>query len=265
MGAGRDAGAEVKASEPPADARLVRHLLRGLADDRVRLALLLVVLAGLLAYGVTSGAGTLGFGRGSADAGPNGCPSSLAPSVTTIARRRLVRLRKGLSRIVRGTGPSLYEQGLADSGFAWTDAEPGMSRSLPPEPRLRGGYEMRWWLANGDDLGADVFVFADRRRAIEFVGRATSAKCRSQAAAFPAAYPPGGRNLVWRNPDGFGQEDLFLSRGRRVYRVVVVAPGSAGSITASTRELGFALVNGLGCALPGAACGPRFGHPPQPA
>ncbi len=153
-----------------------------------------------------------------------------------------------------------YEQGLVASSSAWSDSEPGTHKLLPLGPRDPGGYEMRWWMANGDDVGADVMVFANTRQARDFFMRASSTRCRPASATLAASFPPGGRNLEWRNPDGFAQEDVYLLRGRRVYRVAVVKAGAGGSITAAARSAAFSLVNGLACALPGAAC-QRYSSP----
>jgi hypothetical protein len=123
-----------------------------------------------------------------------------------------------------------------------------------PGPRDPGGYELRWWAANGDDVVADGFIFAETDQARAFFEQAANAVCRPSSATFPTSSPPDGRDLAWRNPDGFAQEDLYLLRGQRVYRVGVVRAGAGGEITAPQRSAAFSLVNGLACALPGAAC-----------
>jgi hypothetical protein len=98
-------------------------------------------------------------------------------------------------------------------------------------------------------------VFAGADRARDFYQRAASTPCRSQATVLDAPSPPGGSNLVWRNPDGFAQEDLFLLRGRRVYRVAVVLAGVGDLVSPVTRRVGFSIVNHLACALPEVVCG----------
>jgi hypothetical protein len=62
---------------------------------------------------------------------------------------------------------------------------------------------------------------------------------------------------VWRNPENFAQEDVYLLRGRRVYRVAVVLAGAGGTSTVGSRKSAFSLVDELACALPEAACHPR--------
>jgi hypothetical protein len=231
--------------------------LAWLSDERIRPILLLVLLALLMVYVVMSWTDALGMAN-SPTVGASAledCPAGDAPSVETIPRARLLGLREGLRRIVffdNGLGP--YEQGLVASSSAWSDSEPGTHGSQPLSPRDPGGYEMRWWMPNGDDVVADVMVFAETSQAGDFLIRASSSRCRPAGAAFAASFPPGGRNLEWRNPDGFAQEDVYLLRGRRVYRVAVVKAGAASSITTGARREAFSLVNGLACALPEAAC-----------
>jgi hypothetical protein len=231
------------------DGDAVRLRLAWIGDQRVRLVLLLVVLASLVAYVVTSWTGALGIGNGPA---VGDCPFDGAPSVETVRRARLASLREDLRQMMffdRSLRP--YEQGPVPSGSAWSDTEPGSQASLDPS---EGSYEMRWWMGNGDDVVADVMVFADTGRAHDFFERASSTGCRPQSIARAASFPPGGRNLAWRNPDGFAQEDVFLLRGRRAYRVAVVKAGAKGRIAAAARSEAFSLVNGLACALPDAAC-----------
>jgi hypothetical protein len=113
---------------------------------------------------------------------------------------------------------------------------------------------MRWWIRNRDDVVADAWVFTDIGQAHDFFARASSAKCRTASTAVAASFPPGGRDVEWRNPDGFVQQDLYLLRGRRVYRVSVVKSGAGSSATAADRIAAFSMVNHLACALPGAGC-----------
>ena len=238
------------------------HLsLASLRDERVRLVLLLAVLATLAAYAVTSWTGAFGIAGGPAvGAGPGDCPAEGAPAVDTIARGQLRALREDVRRVVF-FDPSLrpYEQGPVASSSAWSDEEPGTRRALPQGSSVPGAYEMRWWMANRDDVVADAMLFAGAEEAGDFFRRASSTGCRPASTALAASLPPGGRNLGWRNPDGFAQEDVFLLRGRRVYRVAAVTAGSGARIAAAERSRAFALVDGLACALPGATCQPLGG------
>ena len=145
-----------------------------LRDARVRLIALLLVLALLVAY-ASSREHFLGIVNTSpaSTAAAQVCPVQSAPSVEIIPRARLLRLREGLRRVVffeRGLRP--YEFGLQAPGSAWSDSEPGTQASLSLKPRDPGGYEMRWWMPDGDDLVADGMVFANRRQARDFFRRA---------------------------------------------------------------------------------------------
>jgi hypothetical protein len=225
-----------------------------LSDDRVRLVLLLALLASLVVYLVVSSTGALGLSGGGGDKVILGdCPVAGAPSAVGLSRSRLAGLRRDIRRVVsfeRGLRP--YELGLSNSISAWSDSEPGTSSVLPHDPSNQGGYEMRWWLRNRDDLVADAWVFADTGQAQGFFKRASSAKCRTASTAVAASFPTAGRDLEWRNPESVVQDDLFLLRGRRVYRVSVA--GIDGSATAVDRKAAFSLVNELACALPRSGC-----------
>lgn len=211
---------------------------------------MLVLLIGLGAYALTSSALLGGEDSTGAD-----CPQGGAPEVRTASRDQVRSLRADVRRIVFfAPGLEPYEEGPAATGFAWSDGEPGTHRAVPAEPRQPGAWEMRWWMPTRDDVVADAFLFADAAQARAFLRRATSTECRRAARSVPASFPPNGRNLGWLNPDGFAQEDLFLQRGRRVYRVSVVRPGSEGRASGAERRLGFEIANALSCALPGAGC-----------
>jgi surface antigen len=219
--------------------------------------LLLVLLAMLAVYAVARWTDPFGT-VGNPVVGPlahGACPAEGSPSVDTIGRARLNELRQGLRKMMfYEKGLRAYEQGPVSASSAWSDQEPGRHTLRSLGPREPGGYEMRWWMPNGDDVGADVLVFANTRQAHDFFLRASSSRCRPVSVALPASFPPGGRNLQWRNPDGFAQGDVFLLRTRRVYRVSVVRAGATGSATIASRNAALSLVDGLACALPDAAC-----------
>ena len=231
-----------------------------LTDGRVRLTLLLALLTALVGYVLAARTGafdTTTDTAGVAVSTAADCPAQSAPPVETVSRATLRGLREDLRGVMFGRGRRLYEQGPVASSYAWSDNEPGKRKSLPPGLSDPGGYELRWWAADNDDVVGDVFVFADTSQARDFFERASSARCRTASATHAAASPPGGRDLVWRNPDGFTQEDVYLLRGRRVYRVAVVLAGASSGSTTASRTTAFSLVNGLACALPTAACHPQ--------
>jgi hypothetical protein len=222
--------------------------------------LLLGALAALVVYVLatrTEAFDTASGTHGAVTSTAVNCPAHSAPSVATVSRTTLRGLREDLRGVMFDRGRRLYEQGVIASSYAWSDDEPGTRISLPSAPRDHGGYELRWWAADRDDVVADVFVFANPGRARDFFDLASSTRCRPSSVALAASSPPGGRNLAWRNPDRFAQEDVYLLRGPRVYRVGVVRAGAGRNITAAGRSAAFSLVNALACALPGAACHPQ--------
>jgi hypothetical protein len=238
----------------------VRRPLAWLTYGPVRLALLLALLTLLAVYALA--ARTSVFGSTSAVVGGDvglaaNCPSQPVPSVETVSRATLRGLREDLRGVMFGRERRLYEQGVATPRSAWSDSEPGKHTALPAGARDPGGYEMRWWAAGNDDVVADVFVFADTSRARAFFERTSSTRCRTASMTLAASSPPGGRDLVWLNPDNLAQEDVYLLRGQRVYRVAVVLARAGSTSTSASRKSAFSLVNELACTLPEAACHPQ--------
>jgi hypothetical protein len=114
---------------------------------------------------------------------------------------------------------------------------------------------MRVWVAQRDNVAADVFLFATGRQAAAYFAAASGSSCHPAGRQLPASRPPGGRNLIWRNPDGPTQQDLFLLRGARVYRIADVRARRAHPRPASVEStIGLHIVNTLGCALAQAGC-----------
>ncbi len=97
-------------------------------------------------------------------------------------------------------------------------------------------------------------------QARDFFQRASSAHCRPAGAQIPVPSPPNARDLVWRNPDEVIQDDVYLLRGSRVYRISDVRPQNPRVSPRSTEQrIGLSIVNNLACALPEANC--RTGRP----
>jgi hypothetical protein len=71
------------------------------------------------------------------------------------------------------------------------------------------------------------------------VDHAPGTECRKNATQAKAESPAGGRYLEWANPPVFPQQDLFLLRRRRVYRVSVVQPGVSPTVSKEKRQAGF--------------------------
>jgi hypothetical protein len=238
----------------------VRRPLAWLSYGPVRLTLLLVLLTMLAVYALaarTSVFGTTGATAGGGAGLVANCPFQTVPSVEDVSRATLRGLREDLRGVMFGRERRLYEQGVATPSDAWSDSEPGKRTALPASARDPGGYELRWWAAGNDDVVADVFVFAGTNQARTFFERASSARCRTASTALAASSPLGARDLVWRNPENLAQEDAYLLRGQRVYRVAVVLARAGSTSTAASRTTAFSLVNELACTLPEAACHPR--------
>lgn len=220
----------------------------------MRLVLLLAILVALSGYAVTHVDWDEG-GEAEVLASPARCSVQRVPDLREVSAERLVELREEItSEVLFGSFFHPYEEGTVDPLSAWTDNEP-VQLTAEGDEEVEAGYEMRWWVPSGHDVVADVLVFADARGARDFVDRAASVRCREEATAQPAPFPDGGRNLEWRNPLGYMQQDLFLARGPRVYRLAIVPPGERQTPSIAIRKEGFALVNALGCALLKSDCG----------
>lgn len=226
----------------------------------MRLVLLTIFLVGLI---------VVRFGhlldRGDeATAGPV-CPAVDAPSLVSAGPDRLAGFKADLQRTIAGWGARLpeksklfmYEQGVVTEAAAWSDMEPG-TRGVPASGSSPAGFEMRWWAwARGwYDLVADVFLFEDASAAADYMNLASSTECRSNTMAEAASLPSGASYLAWSNPFNVAQQDVFLRRGSRVYRVSVVQPGVGPVVSKSKREVGFRLVSAIACGLPGSGCAP---------
>jgi hypothetical protein len=231
------------------------------ASPWIRLMVLLGCLAVLVLYLLTAGNGVGGPGvdasrSRTSGAWAIGCPARGAPSVASVDPGRLSALREGLRRVVlvERIPRRLYSLGVISSENAWSDNYPQRNTATAlTGARVPAAYEMRWWIAR-TDLVADVFVFLGSGQANDFFRRASSPHCRPEGASIPTSFPPGARDLVWRNPDGFVQEDVYLLRGSRVYRVAAVREQQGIGQTSAKQRIAFAIVNRLACALPDGDC-----------
>jgi hypothetical protein len=229
------------------------------ASQRVRLAVLLVCLGAaivLLLGTRTSLLGAFGVGGGGTVEGastwcaPHGLP---APADADLGE--LVELRAGPLAVFEHSGGRWYAGGIVTPEDMWSDDPPLRVRSSRlADGRWPAGYEMRWWTRDYN-LGADALMFGESRQAREFFEEAASTHCHRAGVASSAPSPPHARNLSWVNPDDARQTDVFLLRGRRVYRVVAVRLQGAPAETAQAeRRTGARLTDTLACALPGAGC-----------
>ena len=229
-------------------------------NDRVRLVFLLVLLAGVLVVRFEHV-----FEPGDeATAGPT-CPSVEVPPVVAAEPERLAGFEADLERAIstwaarmpEKSKPLVYERGVVTGAAAWTDMEPGTG-GVPTSGTPFAGFEMRWWTWTWgwNDVVADVFLFEDASAAAQYVGLASSTECRRNTMQEAASAPPGARYLEWSNPFDFAQQDVFLRRGSRVYRVSVVQPGVGSKTSKARREAGFRLVGEIACGLPKSGCAP---------
>jgi hypothetical protein len=177
-----------------------------------------------------------------------------APHVRQVEPQALSTLRSAVARIVPERLARLYEEGTVAGSSAWSGERP-QPPAVSPRALRPDGYEMRWWTPGGDDLVADVLVFADAAGARRFVALASSTGCRAQARRQPSPSPPRAQNLSWVRPDGGAQAEVYFARGTRVYRL---ADAPAGPHAASARgELltrAFLTIDTLACLLPGTRC-----------
>lgn len=218
-----------------------------------RLTLLLACLAGAVIAAVTTGV----FSRSSTVEAPvSACLSPDRPEVSRVAPSALGPLRESVARVLPERLGRLYEEGTVDSANAFNDNVP-LPPTVSPTERRPGGYEVRWWAPNGDDVVADVFVFPSAREAQRFLGQAASTHCRLRSRAAGAPFPPDSRNLTWVNPDNVTEADVYLLRGARVYRVADVPANQRGHSPDRSITHAFATVDTLACLLPAAHCSPQ--------
>ena len=223
--------------------------------SRARLAVLLVCLGAALLGLTVSRTGLLSAAEEpSAEPRAGGCVRPAPPPLLTVDFQQLKALRAGLLAVMAPLALGRYEWGIASLKDAWSDNSPQDLRSarLSGE-RWPGSYAMRAW-ASGDDVVSEVFLFADAAQARTFFQEASSTHCHRAAVARPASWPPGARNLIWVNPDGPTEEDVYLVRGPRVYRVSDVRPQRTPTAPSTEEPAGISRVNALACGLPGAGC-----------
>jgi len=209
----------------------------------------LACLAGLIAYLVITDVAGNGPARNGA------CPNAGAPEVVRLAPATLSPLRGQVAAVLPQRFGRLYEEGTVTARSAFSDAEPAppplSSTALRP-----GGYEMRWWAPNGDDIAADVFVFSSPGEAQRFLQRAVDPRCRNSGQEMSAPNPFQAHNLAWINPDGFAQADVLFARGRRVYRVSDVPVGAKPrALTLAELQRTLYTVDALSCLFSEAHCG----------
>ena len=233
-------------------------------QERIRLTLLLACLGTVMIVFLATRTSVLQGAAGHAAVAYAGTCTAVEPSVANVGVWQLAELRAGLAVLSGPLRGRPYAEGTVRSENAWTDNEPGPVGSRSTNASLGAGYELRWWARNGDDMVADVFVFPGEREAQDFLRLATDARCRRDAVEAGATSPPGARNLRWVNPDDVSEDDAYMQRGRRVYRIADVLPQRTGKPPGDGRQrAALRLVDIIACVMPGAEC--RLGtHRPAP-
>lgn len=224
------------------------------AERGVRLVVLLACLGGAilaLLASRTSLLGALGIdGNGSTAAASTWCVPRGLPEVAEADLDGLLELRADVSAATPRSGRR-YAAGIVLPEDLWSDDEPRTLRATRSVGgRWPAGYERRWWTPDYDVV-ADVLVFARARQARRLYESAASPRCHRGGAPRAPTLPPDARGLAWTNPDGAEQEDVFLLRGRRVYRVAAVRLARTAPVS---RRADFEFVESMACALPGAGC-----------
>jgi hypothetical protein len=178
-----------------------------------------------------------------------------APEVPRVAAAALGSLRASVARVLPERVARLYEEGTIVSGDAWSEDEPAPPAVSASADRP-GGYEMRWWAPDGDEVLADVFALGSAASAQRFLALAASPRCRRDAHERAAVRPPLARALAWINPRGAAEADVYMVRGTRVYLVADIPAGQPPTTPGGTATLAgaFAAIEVLACLLPGARC-----------
>jgi hypothetical protein len=183
-------------------------------------------------------------------------PSS--PPLAHLSERELQQLRADLAGVTIRAGGRVYSSGTVPPDVVWNDEPPtGGSLALSRERLGPAGYEIRQWAPAGDVVG-DMFQFATASQARRFFDEASRTSCHRSSAERPAEGPPQARNLVWFNPDGYTQQDVFLQRGPVVYRIAIVTDGAKHTPRpGDRRQIAFSTVDRLACKIAGSEC-PRL-------
>jgi hypothetical protein len=228
-------------------------------SGRLRLSLLLACLAAAIVALLAGGSGFSSSSSGTAIGTEHSC-APVTPQLAQASVSELRDLHASLLAMMEPLSRTRYAYGIAAPEAAWLDESPSNLRSsVLADGNWPAGFEMRSWVVDPqvtseyEGVGADVFMFADAAQAGSFFMEASSARCHRAGIEGSAGQPPQARTLAWVNPDDAAEQDVFLLRGRRVYRVAVVRP-QGRTPSASQRQAGLARAAALACALPDAGC-----------
>ena len=221
---------------------------------RTRLSLLLACL-GLASLGlITSRSSIFSAANGEPQTALWCIPGRL-PQLATVDLDHLARLRAALLPVMEPIGRRRYAWGTIGPENMWSDNAPQkIASARVGAERWLAGFEMRTWAGGGNDIAASVLEFATPEEAGGFFEQAAGTRCHRAGKATAALSPPGARNLIWTNPDGPTEEDVFLLRGPRVYRLADVRPQTSAGSTPSEQQRGLSLIDHMACSLPGAGC-----------
>lgn len=226
--------------------------------SELRLTVLLSVLGGVASLWLLMNAGEL---RALAGAGAAHrvavarlwCVPPDLPQTVAIDRSELSVLYLGLSAVVPRPAAARQAEGIATPEDMWSDDIPQTLDAEAGRGPWPGAYEIRAPTGRYTVV-ADGLVFASARVARAFFAMAAGTLCRRAARSEPVAYLSNARNIVWTNPDDVEQNDVFLLRGARVYRVGDVR--DLGTEQLSPRAEA-AIVDRFACRLPDAGCSVR--------
>ncbi len=226
--------------------------------SELRLTVLLSVLGGVAILWLCTSTGELralagGGGERDAIAVGRRCPPPDLPQTVAIDRDELSTLYVGLSAVVPRPAGARQMEGIAAPEDMWSDGFPQALDGPTSNGPWSGAYEIRA-PARRYLVVADGLVFANARVARAFFEMAAGTRCHSKAQREPVAYLAGARNLAWINPDEAEQNDVFLLRGARVYRVGDVRYQSTERLPLRAEA---AIVDRFACRLPDAGCAVR--------
>ncbi|HEV2923197.1 MAG TPA: hypothetical protein VGW98_04125 [Solirubrobacteraceae bacterium] len=255
---------DINQGEPSAGSADLATRLEWWMSRRIRLLVLLACLTAVVLALLHAGTGV--FSSTALKSARLAC-NPVVPQLARANFGQIRRLRASLLGIMAPLARRRYAWGPVPATVAWTDNPPESFRSSRGDDgQWEASYEMRAWARNGDDIGADVFLFAGARQARSFLDVAASIRCHRAASERYGSRPPGARNLVWVNPDGTVQEDVFVLRGLRVYRIAVVVPQRVQRQRSSAAQaLGVLAATALACGLADAGCPARAAGVPMPA
>jgi len=221
---------------------------------RTRLSLLLACL-GLASLGLITSRSSIFSSANGESQTAHWCVPSRLPELATVDLDHLARLRAALLPVMEPIGRRRYAWGTIGPENMWSDNAPQKIASAQAGAgRWLAGFEMRTWAPGGDDIAASVLEFTTPEEAGGFFEQATGTRCHQAGKATTALSPPQARNLVWINPDGPTEEDVFLRRGPRVYRLADVRGRSKVDSALSEERAGLSIVDRMACSIPDAGC-----------